>query len=225
MTSAPATSSRRSVDRLPVLLACLAAALTSACSTLYYETQEFFGNEKRDILSDKVADGRDDQLEAKEQFQTTLAAFKAATGFDGGDLESTYDLLNGELEDCESQAGDVRDRIEAIEDVAVDFFAEWEAEIELYNDADLRSRSRGLMSDSRRNYTTLITAMRKAESKMEPVLVVFRDQVRFLKHNLNAQAIASLQSNVVQIEGDVERLVADMEASIEEANAFIATLG
>jgi hypothetical protein len=63
--------------------------------------------------------------------------------------------------------------------------------------------------------------MKAAEAKMAPVLVAFKDQVLFLKHNLNARAIASLQTNVNQIQGDVSRLVAEMEASINEANQFI----
>jgi hypothetical protein len=35
--------------------------------------------------------------------------------------------------------------------------------------------------------------MRKAEKQINPVLGAFRDQVLFLKHNLNANAIAALQ--------------------------------
>ena len=60
---------------------------------------------------------------------------------------------------------------------------------------------------------------------MAPPLAAFRDQVTFLKHNLNAQAIASLETQVVSIETDVKKLVADMEASIAEADSFIKTLG
>jgi hypothetical protein len=57
------------------------------------------------------------------------------------------------------------------------------------------------------------------------VLAGFRDQVLFLKHNLNAKAIASLQSNVLAIEDDIAVLIRDMEASIKEADEFIHTLG
>jgi len=56
---------------------------------------------------------------------------------------------------------------------------------------------------------------------MQPVLTAFRDQVLFLKHNLNAAAIASLQTTAKGIESDVERLVAEMNASIAEADRFI----
>ena len=67
--------------------------------------------------------------------------------------------------------------------------------------------------------------MRRAESSIPPVLTVFNDQVLYLKHNLNAQAIASLQTQVTQIENDVSGLLRDMETSIAEANAFISDMG
>ena len=56
---------------------------------------------------------------------------------------------------------------------------------------------------------------------MEPVLNAFRDQVLFLKHNLNATAIASLKGELGMIETDVAALVQDMEASIARSPAFI----
>ena len=56
---------------------------------------------------------------------------------------------------------------------------------------------------------------------MGPVLDSFRDHVLFLKHNLNAQAVASLQGELGGIESDVGRLIREMEASIAEAQSFI----
>jgi hypothetical protein len=70
----------------------------------------------------------------------------------------------------------------------------------------------------------LIKAMRRAESKIDPVLRAFRDQVLYLKHNLNAQAIASLQSELVGVESDIADLIQEMEKSIGEANSFIKTM-
>ena len=57
-----------------------------------------------------------------------------------------------------------------------------------------------------------------------PVLALFHDQVLFLKHNLNARAISSLDRERVRIEGDVNRLIAEMQAAIDEAEAFIQAL-
>src|SRR5437773_1222146 len=64
----------------------------------------------------------------------------------------------------------------------------------------------------------------KAKEKSKPVLQAFHDQVLFLKHNLNAQAVASLQTTSTQIDQDVQALIKDMEASINEANSFIAQM-
>ena len=46
----------------------------------------------------------------------------------------------------------------------------------------------------------------------------------YLKHNLNARAIASLQSELGSIEADVSRLIKEMEVSIAEADRFISAL-
>ncbi len=215
------------MERLPLRLAgpaplLVGLALAScACQPVYYDVMERFGVQKRHILVDRVEEGREDQEEAREQFQTTLQRFKEATGFEGGDLEDLYDDLSREYERSEARAEDVRARIRSIEDVASDLFSEWEDEIGEISSADLRRRSAEQLRRTRERYGRMIAAMKRAEQRMGPVLVAFRDQVLFLKHNLNARAIASLEGNVVQIEADVERLVAEMEAAIREANAFV----
>lgn len=56
---------------------------------------------------------------------------------------------------------------------------------------------------------------------MEPVLKRQKDQVLYLKHNLNAQAIGSLKQEVGSIEADVQRLITEMERSIKEADLFL----
>ena len=66
--------------------------------------------------------------------------------------------------------------------------------------------------------------MKRASGKIHPVLSVFHDQVLYLKHNLNAQAIASLQGELVTLEHNVDQLVREMEDAIREADRFIAKL-
>jgi hypothetical protein len=211
-------------SHLRLILAAGLVMLGTSCSSLYYASMEKLGKEKRDILVGRVKDVREDQEKAKEQFQTTLQAFQAVTGFEGGDLEKTYNKLSGELEDAESRAKKVQARIDSVEKVAKDLFVEWEGEIGAIQDASLRAKSRTLLQDTRRRYSGLLTKMRTAEKRMEPVLAAFRDQVLFLKHNLNARAIQSLKDTSVEIDGEVTRLVKDLELSIQEADAFIASM-
>ena len=126
--------------------------------------------------------------------------------------------------ESEAKADDVKDRIDAVEGVSEALFDEWEDELEQYTSASLRRDSERKMVQTRRQYDQLIKAMRRAESKIAPVLRAFRDQVLYLKHNLNAQAIASLQSELVGVKSDIADLIQEMEKSIGEANSFINTM-
>ena len=208
--------------RLLIVLTC--GLLLVGCSSVYYNAMEKVGIHKRDIMVDRVEEMRDSQQETKEQFASALEHFKAVLKVEGGDLEDKYHQLNDELERSEEQAEEVRERIAAVEDVSEALFDEWQAELSLYSSANLRRSSEQKLKKTRSHYGKRIGAMRRAEAKIDPVLNPLRDQVLYLKHNLNAQAIASLQSELGSIEADVARLIKEMEASIREADGFIRTL-
>ena len=195
-----------------------------ACRSTYYAVWEKLGREKRDILRHRVLDARDEQKEASQQFKTALERMKEMYGFEGGKLEAAYNRFKGEYEDCETRAGKVHDRIKDVESVAADLFKEWERELKEISDAAMRADSRRKLSESRAKYETLHASMKRAEASMDPILTKFHDNVLYLKHNLNAQAIGALKGESVKIESDISRLIADMNASIAEAESFIKTL-
>ena len=199
----------------------LMVSLLSACASPYYNVMERLGFPKRDILVDRVEEARDSQEQAAEQFKDALERFIAVTGFKGGALQEKYDQLESEYEESEARAADVHRRVAGVEDVAEALFDEWEAELDQYTSAPLRRSSERRLQETRAQYGQLIRAMKRAEAKMAPVLAAFHDQVLFLKHNLNAQAIASLKGNLASIESDIAVLIREMEASIREANRFI----
>lgn len=194
------------------------------CSSAYYGTMEKLGYHKRDILVSRVQEARDDQEKAKVQFADALEEFSAVTQFQGGDLEAIYKKLKAELAASETKAKAVSDRIASVEKVAAALFTEWEKELSQYTSAQLRAASEDQLRTTKRRYETLIDAMKRAESRMEPVLVVFRDQVLYLKHNLNARAIDALQKTHIQLESDVQNLISQMNASIKEADDFIKAM-
>lgn len=193
----------------------------SAYDAAYYRTMEAFGQEKRDILVDQVDDARASQEQAKEQFSSALEQFSALMDFDGGELETLYNRLQTEFERSETRAAQVSEEVDDVERVARALFREWEDELDAYTDQNLRQVSERQLEETQAQYQQLVGAMYRAEEKMAPVLDAFRDQVLFLKHNLNARAIASLEGAVASLESDVAVLIAEMEASIEEANRFI----
>lgn len=213
---------RISTLRFMVMVACLTAL--AGCSTAYYGALEKVGIHKRDLMVDRVEDARDAQEDAKQQFQSALEQFTSVVAVKGGDLEQKYNTLNDAYQESEKKADIVTNRIDKVEDVSEALFAEWEDELNLYSNPRLREDSKRKLEQTRRDYTRLIKAMKRAEKKIQPVLIAFRDQVLYLKHNLNAQAISSLKNELVAMEDNVAGLVSEMEASIKEAEQFIEAL-
>lgn len=216
--------------RFVIALLALSAASTlfvtlPGCASAGIAIREKLGYAKREQLVDRVQEARDGQEAAKVQFESALAEFLAVTKVSGGELEAQYNKLKREYDRSETRAGDVRSRITSVERVAAALFKEWEAELSQYESASLRSASEQQLRDTRREYDQLIGVMNTAAGRMDPVLRAFKDQVLFLKHNLNARAIASLQGTTAQIQTDVAGLIREMEASIAEANAFIDRMG
>jgi hypothetical protein len=212
-------SHARSLTAFLALLVLIATGI--ACDSLYYKTMKKFGVEKRDILVKRVREARESQEEAKEDFRTALEKFRDVVEVDGGSLEKKYDTLNKELERSEDKAAQVHDRIKKVREVSDDLFKEWQKEIGQYSDKALKSESERELKETRRRAESLIASMDKAEARIMPVLQPLRDRVLFLKHNLNAKAIGALKGELVSVRGNVDSLVADLDQSIKEADAFI----
>ncbi|ULA61546.1 MAG: hypothetical protein LZF60_340086 [Nitrospira sp.] len=199
--------------------------LTAAgCQTAYYETMEKLGYHKRDLMVSDVKKARDAQQDAKEQFKSALDRFTKTLNIQSGELQDKYEVLNDEYQQSEKRAQAVRARIASVEEVSDALFTEWEGELKQYSNASLRQKSQKQLTQTRSQYAQLIKAMKRAEGKMDPVLAKLKDHVLFLKHNLNAQAIASLKSELTTVEGNIDLLIKDLNASIHEADTFIASM-
>jgi len=210
------------IKRTAVLM-CLLVSV-SACESAYYSVQEQFGVLKNEILVDRVEEAMEAQQEAKTEFKDALEQFEAVLGVPDSELKVMYQQLSEAYEDAADTASLVRRRIDSVENVAEDLFDEWQEELSQISNTTLRRKSSSRLKSSRRSHDTLLQAMNRAEAGMAPVLTSFNDHVLYLKHNLNAQAIDSLQSDIGGIGADVGRLIVDMEKSIAEAQKFIISM-
>jgi len=210
------------IKRTAVLM-CLLVSV-SACESAYYSVQEQFGVLKNEILVDRVEEAMEAQQEAKTEFKDALEQFEAVLGVPDSELKVMYQQLSEAYEDAADTASLVRRRIDSVENVAEDLFDEWQEELSQISNTTLRRKSSSRLKSSRRSHDTLLQAMNRAEAGMAPVLTSFNDHVLYLKHNLNAQAIDSLQSDIGGIGADVDRLIVDMEKSIAEAQKFIISM-
>ena len=210
-----------------ILLFCTCVFLLvfiSACSSTYYGAMEKVGVHKRDILVDRVEDGRDSQEAAQKQFLSALEQFDSVVKLEETDLKKAYDKLNKEYEQSRSAADTVSKRIDKIESVANALFKEWKGELKQYESKELRRSSEKQLQTTKVRYNEMLASMKAAEQTMEPVLRIFHDNVLFLKHNLNAQAIGSLQSEFTNLEGQIGELIKSMNVAIDSSNKFIADI-
>ncbi len=194
------------------------------CQSAYYSAAEKVGIHKRDILVDRVEESRDAQKGAEEQFQSALEQFSVLVNFDGGDLEDVYEDLRDEYDDSVDAAEEVRERIDSVENVAKALFDEWAVEIDEYSSKRLKSESQRQLRVTRKRYDSMIKTMRRADSRMAPVLVALKDNVLFLKHNLNARALSSLKTEFQSIQSNVELLITEMRRAIASSDEFITSM-
>lgn len=207
-----------------LLIGLASVGILPGCASHRIALAESFGYAKREQLVDGVEKARDSQEQAKEQFASALDEFLSVTGTAGGSLEAKYRSLERSLGRSQGRADTVRSRIAHVERVAEALFSEWESELNEYTSEALRASSAQQLASTRDQYSELLATMRTAESKMDPVLAALNDQVLFLKHNLNAQAIASLRTTSAELESDIAALIAEMNAAIAEADEFITQM-
>ncbi len=210
---------------LAVLLIAITLAGCATTRKAYYNTWEKFGYAKRERLVDNVKAAREEQQMAKTQFVSALEQFKAVTRFEGGDLEKAYNTLKKQHDASAAEADKVNSKILAVKNVATALFTEWQGEVKQIKDDDaMQKQSQQLLDKTKANYEQLVQRMDAAAATMQPVLTKFNNRVLFIKANLNAQAIASLQGTEADLGKDIDKLIAEMEKSIAEADQFIAQM-
>lgn len=201
-----------------------ATLLLTGCQSAYYGAMEKVGYHKRDIMVDRVKAAKESQEDAQKEFSSALEEMQALLNHNGGNLEKAYNKAKDEYESAQSAADDVSNRINKVEDVAEALFDEWQTEIGEISKASLRRNSETKLKETRRSYEQLIKTMRRAESKMPPILTAMKDNMLYLKHNLNAQAIGAIKGEFANLQTDISGLIKEMNKSINESTRFIEAL-
>ncbi len=179
------------------------------------------GIEDLDKTAQTLSNTKEAQEASQEEFQTALERLSTLINFDGGELQAVYEQLNDDYESSKAAAEEVSDNINAVEQVANDLFDEWRSELYEYQNANMRRQSERTLKDTERQFTRLLVSMRRSEAKMQPVLASLQDNVLYLKHNLNARAIAAIKGEFGNLKRDIQRLIKDMNQSIADSNKFI----
>jgi chromosome segregation ATPase len=204
-----------------VVAVCSTLLVLAGCATVQYSALEKVGIHKRDILVDRVEDARDSQTETREQLVSAYEELSSLIGYEGGELEEKYKRLSKQVERSQESTEELDGHLDDIDRVSEDLFDEWQSELELYSSATLRAEQEKKLALARKQFAMMRKRMQTARDRVDPVMAVLNDNVLFLKHSLNAQALAALRGQASVLEGQVDVLIRDMQIAIEEADAFI----
>lgn len=207
-----------------ILMIIVSSSCARKMREVKYNAYELVGVEKRDLFKREVKNVKEEQEDTGEAFKDALTRLKEMYNFDGGDFEKQHTKLKSSYEDAREEAADLKGRIKTVNDIAGDLFAEWKKEISEISASDLKKKSKKQLSQTQERFKELQAQMSSAQKKIDPVLTKLKDQVLFLKHNLNAKAIAGLKAESADIETDIESLIKEVEAASKEADQFIKTL-
>lgn len=186
-----------------------------------YSALEMFGLQKRDLLQREVANARDEQKEATEDFKDALQKLKALYNIPKGPYDDAYEDLNEAYEDAKKQSAEVTQSIKKVETVAGDLFLEWEKEINEIGTPELKVASAQSLNKTKKKYSEMITTLKSSEKRISPILSKLKDHVLYLKHKLNAKAIGALQGESMRIQVQIEQLVEDINKAVKAADQFI----
>lgn len=196
----------------------------AGCESIYFQTMEKFGYDKRHILVNRVEKTRVSQLEVKSQFSSALKELQSILNYQGGQLEQAYDKTKDEYELSLASANMLTERINMVESVASALFTEWSNEIKQISNARLRQQSQNKLVQTQQLYQKMLTSMHRSEKKMTPVLTSMKDNMLFLKHNLNAKTIGAIKTEFSQLNTNISLLINEMNNSINESDKFIQQL-
>lgn len=212
------------MNKLLKLITLCCILFVTACSTVekaQYAAWEKVGVHKRDILVDRIEDTAEAQESTKTAFKSAYEELATLIQIDDKGLEDQYKRIANAYERSEDSSEKLKNHIASVDKVANALFQEWEQELGQYTNTQLRQASAVNLSKTKQRYATLYKAMQDSYQTIPPVLNVLRDNMLYLKHNLNANAISSLQGEVESVRGKVDILIKEMESSITESQQFI----
>lgn len=186
----------------------------------YYKFWESLGREKRDLLVSELAKTNDEQDGLKKQLAGTLQRIRTQYRFDEGSVGKTYDSLSSDYQEADRRSKALHERVDAVRHIAEDLFREWKREANQIDDAPMRNASLSNLELSQAHFSATSAQLAEVEKKIQPVMKQMQNHVYFLKHELNARAVGSLETKLKSMAPEIEQLIRSLEQSIGTAKQF-----
>ena len=201
----------------------LALLLIGCQSQPYYKTMEVLGVQKRDLLVDRIDDVRATGVEAQSLLAKLVTTYRETADAPRDNIEGAYDRFEDGFEDARNKIRKMEGDIKTMKRVADDTFAEWESELKLYQDPQLKAESEAELAQRRQEYAALERVFDETGQRLDPVLFSLRDRVLYLNRNQSPETLARMKADAPQVEAELRGAIAELQRSIDAAAAFRAS--
>jgi hypothetical protein len=209
---------------LRALMIALMLAL-SGCASAVYDSLERRGVDAKTVLTDRVADARDDALAAASKLDAAGAALAAAKGLDGPALARQLDLARASAQDAAVAAQDVRLSTDTVGATGARYFREWEEEIKLYQTPAEQDAAGAKLKSQGEAFGKLGGALRAANLRLSPALTLLNQEVGVLRENPTRGLVVTSRSAQIEAAGAAAQDAASaLRAAGTEADRFLAAL-
>src|SRR4029453_4776473 len=121
-----------------------------------------------------------------------------------------------QVKDCESKSEEVKKQKEAMDLEADKLYASWTADLAAISSPDLKQRSENRLTQTKDRRGKSGAAGLQARGAYDEFLTGLKDQIKYLGHDLNPSAIASLK-------GDAGKLNAKAKTMFDKIDGTVAS--
>lgn len=162
--------------------------------------------------------------ETKLQLDKTMEVYNSIFAEDAKDRKGLYKKLQSEMESTEKHRAEIAKRAEAMKMEADAVFKSWADSAGAIASPDLKKRSEERLTKTKARFAEIEAAGQKAKETYTPVMKTLQDQVTFLGHDLNAEAVSSLKPDAIKLNTQAQDLGKKIDATISVANKNISAL-
>ena len=162
--------------------------------------------------------------DTKLQLQKTMEAYNAVLLPDVKDRRDAYKKLQKEVATTEKKRAVVSTRNGEMNVEAGRLFKNWEGSTAAIQDPELRQRSQQRLGQAKARYSEIETNGQGAARLYTPFMKALQDQVTYLGHDLNPEAVATLKPEADKLNAQAKELYSAIDKTTAAANNNISQL-
>ena len=162
--------------------------------------------------------------DARAQLVKTMDVYNSIFSEVAKDRKSLYKKLQNEMDTMVKRRGEISTRAEQTRIEADNLFVSWGNSLSGITDPDLRKRSEERLAKTKARYADIQATGRQADDAYAPVMKKLQDQVAYLGHDLNAEAVGSLKGDAAKLTGQVDELKKRIDDLVGSINKNIDAL-